>query len=228
MKLDENQQQVYFMSVFSPKMELIEVLARQPQPTLDWSQTGSSDFWAEFLRGHLEGLGKGIPLSAATPSGMVSLISNQYSGEIRDLQGKQRGVFSRKSSPVLMSEEMKQNMGEMIYQKVTASGDIARFLPYSVYQKAMRTAEFPQIINPVSQLFSTSSGFGVLVSYDTVKQKGRIELFDDNGAYVQGGMFRGSADSMRWRDGYLYTMGESEDGVQMLQRYKVKGLSGLN
>lgn len=220
-KLDQNGQQVYHLSLFDADMKLIKQLQTTPQPALDWSRSGSPDFWVEFLVGHLEGLGRGMPLSATTQSGFVTMLSNQYEGQFWNVNGQQLGQFSRESRPVIMSEAMKENQCESIYQKVVASGQVAQFLPYSVYTKAMRKAQLPDTINPISQLFPTQSGFGVLVSFDTIKQSGQVELFDHQGTFLRSGVFMGPASSMKWFDNKLYTMGETSDGLQVFSRYKV-------
>ena len=222
-QLDKNQQQVYCLSLFNPQMELIRQLDTRSQPPLDWSQSDSSAFWVTFLKDHLEGIGKGFPLSAANGQGFVTVQTNSYSGSILDQAGSELGHFSRPIRPLMMSDEMRQKLCEEIYQKVAASGSVAQFIPHGVFLRAMATADLPPTVNPIAHLFSTNSGFGVLVNYDSVKQQGQVELFDQKGQFLQGGTFRGLASAVKWSQNKWYTMGENEDGIQVLHRYNVVG-----
>ncbi len=222
-QLNEQQQQVYCLSLYTPEMVLIKRLASVPQPVLDWSQSNTSAFWVDFLKDHLEGLGRGFPLAKPNGQGFVTVQTSVYAATLWDSKGKELGNFSRSLQPLLMSEAMKQKMCEEAYQLVLASGDVARFLPHGVFLKAMAEAELPPAINPIAHLFSRDGGFGVLANYDSVAQRGRVELFNQKGEFLQGGNFQGLASSVKWSRNKWYTMGENEDGIQVLQRYEVVG-----
>ncbi len=136
-QMDNNQQQIYRLALYNAKGEPTKTLANIPQPVLDWQNSGSSTFWVEFLRNHLEGVGRGFPFATVTPNGFVTLQTNKYSGSLWDAEGKQSGSFTREIRPQIMSDEIKQWLCEETYQKVAGSGGVSQFLPHSVFLKAM-------------------------------------------------------------------------------------------
>jgi len=227
-QMDSNQQQIYRLALYNAQGEPRKTILNIPQPVLDWQNSGSSSFWVEFLRNHLEGVGRGFPLAASTGKGFVTLQTNKYSGSLWDGEGKDIGSFFREIRPRIMSDEIKQWLCEETYQKVAGSGGVSQFLPHSVFLKAMATADLPVTINPISALFSRGSGFGVLANYDPITHQGRVELFNEKGQYQQGGVFVGLASTVKWSQNKWYTLGENEAGVLVLSRYAVTGAMDLD
>jgi len=213
------------LALYDPQLKPIKQFAAVVQPKRDWSRAGDPNFWAEFLKGQFERVAEGVPVGAKLSEDViVTALTNEYQGQIWNGAGELKGRFSKELKQKGFTEEAKQVFFENMWENMRNNAFLARNMPRPIFERAMREADLPDYQNPINRMFRFGDGFGVLVNYDHVNQKGVIEAFDKQGRCYGQAPYAGLMQSMYGTKGRLYAIGANQDDDIVIECYDIVGL----
>lgn len=224
LQMDENFQQTYMLSILDDQFVPVETLAKVVLPPTDWAAMGQPGFFESYMVQQFEALADGIPLGTTCGNRIVVATSNAYAGEIFDEAGNLNVAFTKRYQPLAYSQQAKEAICEAIWEGVAANAPFGSQITYPVYQNALKRAEFPPFVPPISELFTTARGFGVLANYDSVARVGSLDLFDCDGTCVATGAYRGLDGIIRVQENRLVVLGMGEEDEMELHVYTIEGI----